>query len=96
MRLVFGKYGALLILGVIVQTAVTVALLAQTLGLINPLVERCSNLIADWEPAPSATAIVAAVAAAVVAARTLRLVICFVTFETSAYGNLNKEHHLST
>lgn len=68
MRLVFGKYGGLLILGVIVQTAVSVALLAQTLGLINPLVERYSNLITDWAPAPSTTAIVAAVAAAVVVA----------------------------
>ncbi len=64
MRLVFGKYWALLLAGIAVQSVVNIAVLVQILGLTNSLAQRCVNLIIDWAPTLS----VAGVASAVVAA----------------------------
>ncbi len=64
MRSVFGKYWALLLVGVSVQSVVNIAVLVQILGLTNSLAQLCFNLINDWAPTLSAASVASAVVAA--------------------------------
>ena len=64
MRSVFGKYWALLLVGVSVQSIVNIAVLVQILGLTSYLAQRCFNLINDWAPTLSAASVASAVVAA--------------------------------
>ncbi len=63
MRLVFGKYWALLLVGVAVQSVVSIVVLVQILGRTSYLAQRCFNLINDWAPTLSAAAAASAVVA---------------------------------